>query len=110
MYRQEPGKAPASNLGLSIGSTSHPVDTNVRTTVADLLVEAHPCCCDFHAKKSLESFRRLGVRKYGMWFDTVLDSPADELMPEDSRYIRGTWEQWLSGKNPFGIARYRVPA
>lgn len=89
-------------------SVRQPAQTNVRTTVADLLVEAHPCCCVTHAERSVERFRYLGSRKRGMWFDDVLDSQEDELTSEDSRYLRGTWEQWLAGEDPFRLRRRRV--
>ena len=108
MTRQDHLRAPEAQSGITGGSASHSVDLDDRATVADVLVAAHPCRCDFHAKRSVESFRRLGVRKYRMWFDDILDSPADEIAPEDRRYILGAWNQWVAGEDPFGVGRRRV--
>ena len=90
-------------------SASQPFEKKGRDTVADLLVEAHPCC-GFHAMRSVERFRFLGARKHGMWFDVVLDSQSEELTLEDARYILGTWKQWLAGEDPFGLRGHRVTA
>lgn len=109
MSRQEQEREPSTTFGLPNGSVREPAETNSGGTVADLLVEAHPCS-DLHAKRSVERFRYLGVRKLGMWFDDVLDSQQDQLTPEDLRYIRGTWEQWVAGEDPFGLRSHRVTA
>lgn len=108
MNRQEDERASTTNPRLSNDSANQPVETNSRSIVADLLVEAHPCCCELHAKRSVERFRYLGVRKHGMWFDTVLDSQPEELRPEDVHYILRTWEQWVASEDPFGMRKRRV--
>ncbi len=109
MSRQEHQRAPGTTFGLANESANKLVETKGRGTVADLLVEAHPCC-GFHAKRSVGRFRRLGARKHGLWFDAVLDSQPEELTLDDARYILGTWEQWLTGEVPFRLRGHRVTA
>lgn len=91
-------------------SVRQPAQTNGRGTVADLLAEAHPCCCDIHSKGSVERFQLLGTRKHGMWFEATLASYPRDLTSEDARYLSQTWEQWVAGGDPFRLRGQRVTA
>ncbi len=76
-------------------------------TVADLLVEAYPCCW-WCARRGVDRFRRLAVRRYGSWFEEVLESRPEELTEGDRRYVSVTWRQWIAGERPFSYRRRHV--
>lgn len=107
MNCQENERARAINPELSNKAASQLIETESRSTVADLLVEAHPGC-SFHARQSVKRFRRSAVRKYGMWFDFVLAAHPEDVSSEDALYLSLTWEQWVACEDPFGLRRRRV--
>ncbi len=76
-------------------------------SVADLLVETHPCCTSC-GRKSVDRFRKLAVRKYGSWFEEVLASRPEDLSDADRLYVSLTWHQWIAGDRPFSSGRRHV--
>lgn len=71
-------------------------------TVADLLVETHPCCTSC-GRKSVDRFKKLAVRKHGSWFEEALASRPEDLSDADSLYVSVTWDQWRADEDPFRV-------
>lgn len=77
-------------------------------TVADLLAEIHPC--QWHARRSLDRFRRVAEAREGLFWSWVLDADPTDLDPETARYVSTVWRMWLAGKRPFKRGRRNVGA
>jgi len=81
-------------------------DREGEATVADLLVETHPCCTSC-GRKSVDRFKKLAVRMHGSWFEEALASRPEDLSDADNLYVSVTFDQWRADEDPFHVRRRR---
>ena len=100
-----PPRGPASSSTIGTPTDNRPDST--KPTVADLLAQSKQAR-SYRGQRLVERFLKLGVDRYGLWWEFMLSSPPEDLDPMDSMFITATWRQFTNGDKPF--RRRRVAA